>query len=34
MYYMWNVKQKDDRMDQNIRYYYYGDYVTKNQISK
>ena len=29
--YSWNLKQKDDRMDQNILHCCYGDYVTTNQ---
>ena len=29
--YMWNVKQKDDGMDQNALFCCYGDYVTTNQ---
>ena len=31
MFYMWNVKQKDDVTEQNILHYCYGDYVTTNQ---
>ena len=30
-FYMWNVKRKDDRMDQNTHHCCYGDYVTTNQ---
>ena len=29
--YMWNVKQKDDGMDQDMLHCCYGKYVTTNQ---
>ena len=30
-FHMWNVKQKDDGMDQNTIHCCYGEYVTTNQ---
>ena len=31
MLFMWNVKQKDDGMDQNTLHCCHGDYMTTNQ---
>ena len=30
-FYIWNVKQKDDGVDQNTLHCCYGDYMTTNQ---
>ena len=31
IFYMWNVKQKDNGMDQNTPHCYYSEYVTTKQ---